>query len=335
VLVRALRFDVRLICIALFAASALLVLSSAFSHPAAAQEWPIRTVKVIVPYTPGGATDTMARVVADRASKILGQPFIIDNRPGAGGAIGTEAAVRAPKDGYTFYVASATQVAVLPLMQKLSYDPRKDLTPLSIVGENPMGLAVTPRLAVRSVRELIDYALANPGKLNYAIGGFGTSSHLMPAAFAAREGINMVPIPYKGGTAALTAVLTGEADLYFGNMSDSVEQAKAGNVRLLAISSGKRKAEFPDIPTISETNPGFSLGSWNGLFAPTGTPSDIVDRMAKLVAEICHEPETVEKLARLGIDPIGSTPEEMARAIANDIPNYAAAVEATGLRLRE
>jgi tripartite-type tricarboxylate transporter receptor subunit TctC len=165
---------VRLICIALFAAPALLVLPSAFSHPAAAQEWPIRTVKVIVPYTPGGATDTMARVVADRASKILGQPFIIDNRPGAGGAIGTEAAVHAPKDGYTFYVASATQVAVLPLMQKLSYDPRKDLTPISIVGENPMGLAVTPRLAVRSVRELIDYARANPGKLNYRVDG---SSH--------------------------------------------------------------------------------------------------------------------------------------------------------------
>jgi tripartite-type tricarboxylate transporter receptor subunit TctC len=308
--------------------SALLLLAA----PAFAQDWPTRPIKVIVPYGPGGVSDTMARLTADRLSKVLDQAVVIDNKPGAGGSIGTEAAVRSPNDGYTLYFASASQLTVVPLTQKLKFDPIAGLTPISIVGENPMAVAVHPSFPAKSIKELVDYARANPGKVDYATAGLGTNSHLTGAAFAARLALQLVPVPYKSATPAVTGLLAGEVPLYFGNTSDTLAHAKAGTVRLLAVTTPQRLPQFPEIPTVAETVPGFSWVSFNALFAPAGTPKPIVDKLAGLVAEICQDPDFVQRLAALGVDAKAATPDETASAVQEDLQRSALAVDAAGIR---
>jgi tripartite-type tricarboxylate transporter receptor subunit TctC len=297
-----------------------------------AQDWPARPVRVIVPYGPGGISDVLGRITADRLSKLLGQPFIIESRGGAGGAIGTEQAARSPNDGYTLYFAGGAQFSVVPLMQKLSYDPLKDLTPISMVGLNSMALAVNLDLPVRSTREFIDYVRAHPGKVNYGVGGLGTSSHLAPAALAAREGLDMVVVPYQATPPSILALITGTIQVFFGNVSDIVESVRGDKVRLLAFSSDKRLAQFPNVPTVSETVPDFVMTGWNGYFAPAGTPRPIIDRLSQTLAAICRDPEVAKIMSELSIDPIGGTPEHLAAAIQRDLPFYRTAVEAAGLK---
>jgi tripartite-type tricarboxylate transporter receptor subunit TctC len=299
--------------------------------PAQAQEWPSRSVKVIVPYGPGGISDVFARITADRLAKAFGKPFVIESRGGAGGAIGTEYAVRSPADGYTLYFAGGGQFSVLPLMQKLNYDPVRDLTPVSMVTNNGMALVVNNALPVHSVREFIAYARANPGRLNYGATGLGASSHLTPAAFAARERLDMVVVPYTATPPSITALINGTIQLFFGNISDILGPAEAGQVRLLAFSTPQRLPRFPDVPTVAETVPDFVITAWNGYFAPAGTPRPIVDRLAQAIAAICHDPEVVTLFSDLGVDAVGSTPEELSAAIHADLPTYHAAVEAAGL----
>jgi tripartite-type tricarboxylate transporter receptor subunit TctC len=308
-----------LICIAL---------SASFTS---AQDWPLHSVKIVVPYGPGGISDTLARMTADRMAKVFGQPFVIDNRGGAGGVIGTEFAARSPNDGYTLYLGGGAQFTVNPLVKKLSYDPLNDLTPISMVSINGMALTVHPDLPVRSVREFIDYARANPGKINYASAGLGQSSHLTPAAFAAREGLDMVVVPYQSTPQALVGLLSGSVQVFFGNVSDVLELVQSGKARMLAISTERRVAQFPDIPTVSETVPGFVMTGWIGYFAPTGTPRRIIDRVAKALMAICREPEVIRTMANVGIDAVGSSPEEFAAAIGADLPIVRSAVEAAGL----
>jgi tripartite-type tricarboxylate transporter receptor subunit TctC len=298
---------------------------------AAAQDWPLRPVKIIVPYGPGGVSDTLARLTADRMTKMFGQPFVIENRGGAGGIIGTELAARSPNDGYSLYLAGGAQLTVNPLVKKLTYDPLRDLTPISMVSVNGMALTVHPDLPVRSVREIIAYVKANPGKVNYASAGLGQSSHLTPAAFAAREGLDMVVVPYQSTPAALVGLLSGAVQVFFGNVSDVLELVQSGKARMLAISTEKRVAQFPDIPTVSETVPGFVMTGWIGYFAPAGTPRPIIDRVAQAVVAICREPEVVNTMTNAGIDSVGNTPEEFAAAIAADLPIVRSAVEAAGL----
>jgi tripartite-type tricarboxylate transporter receptor subunit TctC len=310
----------------------LALLALLWAAPALAQDWPTRPIKMIVPYGPGGVSDTMARLTADRLSKALDQPVVIDNRAGAGGAIGTEIAVRSPNDGYTLYFASASQLTVVPLTHKLKFDPIAGLTPISIVGENPMAIAVHPNFPAKSIRELIDHARANPGKVDYGTAGVGTNSHLTGAAFAAKVGLQLVPVPYKSATPAVTGLLAGEVPLYFGNTSDTLAHAKAGMVRVLAVTTPQRLPQFPDIPTVAETVPEFSWVSFNALFAPAGTPKPIVDRLAKLVMEICRDPEFEQRLAALGVDARATTPEETAAAVREDQQRSALAVEAAGIR---
>lgn len=296
-----------------------------------AQEWPTHPVKVVVPYGPGGIADVFGRITADRLSKVFGKPFIVESRGGAGGAIGTEYAVRSPSDGYTLYFAGGGQFSVVPLMQKLSYDPIKDLTPVSMVTLNGMAFVVNNDLPVYSIREFIDYARANPGKINYGATGLGASSHLAPAAFAARERLDMVVVPYTSTPPSIVALLNGTIQLFFGNVSDILGSVQGGKVRLLAISTEKRLPQFPDIPTVAETVPNFVMTGWNGYFAPAGTPRPIVDRLAQAIAAVCRDPEVIKLMSELSVDAIGSTPEELAAAIAADLPIYRAAVEAAGL----
>jgi tripartite-type tricarboxylate transporter receptor subunit TctC len=272
-----------------------------------------------------------ARITADRLTKVLGQPFVVESRGGAGGAIGTEYVVRSPPDGYTLYFAGGGQFSVLPLMQKLSYDPLKDLIPISMVTLNGMAFAVNNDLPVRSLREFIDHVRANPGKINYGATGLGSSSHLAPAAFAARERLDMVVVPYTATPPSIVALINGTIQLFFGNVSDVLGSVQGGKVRLLAFSTAQRLPQFPDIPTVAETVPNFVMTGWNGYFAPAGTSRAIIDRLSQAVAAVCRDPEVIKLMAELSVAAIGSTPDQLAAAIAADLPIYRAAVEAAGL----
>jgi tripartite-type tricarboxylate transporter receptor subunit TctC len=301
------------------------------SAPATAQDWPTRTVKVVAPVGPGGVTDTLARLTADRLAKMFGKPFVVENRAGGGGAIGTEYAARAPNDGYSFYFGGGAQFIITPLIKKLTYDPIKDLTPISMVSLNGMGLVVAPDLPVHSLAEFIAYVKSNPGKVNFGVSGIGQSSHLAPAVMAAREKLDMVMVPYQTVPQAMVGLLSGVIHMYFGNISDVIEFVRTNKVRLLGISTERRTAQFPDTPTISETIPNFVFTSWIGYFAPTGTPRSIIDQVSRAVAEICHDQEIVKLLKNMGIDSIGNTPDEFTAVIQHDMPIARSAVEAAGL----
>ena len=257
---------------------------------------------------------------------------MLENRPGGGGVVGLEYAAHAANDGYTLAQAGGSQFSVVPLMQKLNYDPVRDCTPIGIIAVNGMALAVHPDLPVRSVAEFIAYAKANPGKLNYGTGGVGTSSHLVPAAFAARTGIDLVAIPYQSTPASILALVAGTVQVFFGNIPDIVESVRGGHVRLLALSNAKRIPQFPDTATIAETVPGFVMTGWNGYFAPAGTPRSIIRRMSEAVALVCKDPEVIRTMENLSLEPLGNTPDEVAEIIRQELPVYAAAVEAAGLR---
>lgn len=300
--------------------------------PLAAQDWPSRPVKVIVPYGAGGIADVFGRLTADRLTKAFGQPFIVESRPGAGGSIGTGAVAKATPDGYTLLFAGGAQLSVVPLMQTLSYDPLKDLAPVSMVTINGMGLAVNLDLPVHTTRELIDFARANPGKLSYGSTGLGSSSHLAPAALSSREGMGMVVVPFQATPPSIMALLNGSIQVFFGNISDVLEWSKDGKLRLLAISTEKRDARLPNVPTVAETLPGFVMTGWNAYFAPAGTPAAIIDRLSKSLAEACRDVEVVKIMGNLGVDPVCGTPEQLAAAISADLPIYRAAAEAAGLR---
>lgn len=299
--------------------------------PATAQDWPTRPVKVVAPVGPGGVTDTLARLTADRLAKMFGKPFVVENRAGGGGAIGTEYAARAPNDGYTFYFGGGAQFIITPLIKRLTYDPIKDLTPISMVSLNGMGLVVAPNLPVHSLAEFIAYVKSNPGKVNFGVSGIGQSSHLAPAVLAAREKLDMVMVPYQTVPQAMVGLLSGVIHMYFGNISDVIEFVRTNKVRLLGISTERRTAQFPDTPTISETVPNFVFTSWIGYFAPTGTPRSIIDQVSRAVGEICHDQEIVNLLKNIGIDSIGNTPDEFAAVIQHDMPIARSAVEAAGL----
>jgi tripartite-type tricarboxylate transporter receptor subunit TctC len=294
-------------------------------------EWPTRPVKVVVPYGPGGIADVFGRITADRLTKMFGKPFVVESRGGAAGAIGTEYAARSPPDGYTLYFAGGGQFSVVPVMQKLNYDPIKDLTPVSMVTLNGMAFVVNNDLPAHTLQEFIAYARANPGKINYGATGLGASSHLAPAAFAARERLEMVAVPYTATPPSIVALLNGTIQLFFGNVSDILGSVRAGQARLLAVSTANRLPQFPDIPTVAETVPNFVMTAWNGYFAPAGTPRPIVDELANAIATLCHDPKVIKLMSDLGVDAVGGTPEELAAVIRADLPVYRAAVEAAGL----
>jgi tripartite-type tricarboxylate transporter receptor subunit TctC len=307
----------------------------ALANPAIAADstqWPSRPVRVIVPYGTGGIADLLARMTTERLTNMFGQPFVVEDRPGGGGILGMEMAVRSPNDGYTLVGAGGTQFYVVPLMQNLNYDPLKDLAPISIIAENGMALAVNIDLPVHSVKEFIDYAKTNPGKLNYGTGGVGTNSHLVPAAFASRTGIEMVAVHYQSTPASILGVVSGSVQVFFGNVSDIIETARAGQVRLLALSNATRTPQFPDIPTVAETVPGFVMTGWNGYFAPAGTPDPINQRLSKAIAAISRDPEVIAALRKLSIEPVGNSPEQVAQIIRKEVPIYQAAADAAGLR---
>ena len=297
-----------------------------------AQEWPDRTVRIVVPYGAGGVTDTMARITADRLGKILHQTFIVENKPGAGGAIGVDYVIHSPQDGYTLLFVGSTLFTVLPLVQQVNYVPLKDLVPVSITGTNGMVLVVAKDAPYSTLREFIDYARAHPDKITYSSGGTTTNNHLSGAYLAGKEGLDMVHVPFTGGQAALTAVLSGSVDMHFGNSSDLIEPVKSGSVKALAVSTPERMPQLPDVPAIAETIPGFEYVAWNGYAVTGGVPIQVTGRLAEALRTVALDPAVVKTFANLGIQSVGTTPDEATDSIRKDSPIYSQIVDMAGVR---
>jgi len=314
----------------------LLVLSLAFSSiaifAAHAQAWPERPVRLIVPFAAGGNTDGIGRIMAQRLSETLGAPFVVENRPGAGGAIAAELAAKATPDGYTLLVAALPVMAVVPAVSPVRYDSLKDFAPISNIATNPFVLVVNKDVPVTTLKAFGDYVRGKPG-LSYGSAGVGSLNHLSMALFLHRAGLAMTHVPYKGNAPALADVVAGHIPAMFSNLSDALPQAAAGNVRMLAVSSQSRSPLAPEVPTVAESGfPGFSVLTWNGLMAPAGTPRPIVDRIAAAVATAVKDPAFATRLKEFGADPLGDTPDEYRAMLAQDVATWAEAVDIAGAK---
>jgi len=294
---------------------------------AQAQSYPSKPVRLVVPYSPGGGADNAARILATRLSTAMGQTVVIDNRPGGSGMIGAQAVAQAEPDGYTvLYDASA--FAVNPALRKMAFDPAKDLVPVSLAVTVPNIFVVPPNAPYKTVQEFVDYARKNPGKLTYASYGAGSAAHLIGELLKARAGIDLLHVPYKGGAPALTDLMGGQVDSYFSNAASGMSYVKSGKLRALAVTSAKRMAAMPDVPTLAESGfKDFEVLEWNGFFVPKGTPNDVVARLAKEVQAAVKDPATRQKLQGLGLDPVGSTPEEFGKFVQSEMTRWAGLVK--------
>ncbi len=298
-----------------------------------AQAWPQRPVKVVVPFAAGGNTDAQARIMAEPLRLALGQPFVVENRAGASGAIAAEFVAKAPADGYTLFFAASPQISTVPLVQKVGYDPLRDLAPVSMVSTNPFVLGVNAAaLPVKSVREFVEFLKARPGQLNYGSAGTGSLLHLSAELLFARAGVRMGHVPYKGSGPAVADLIAGQVQMVMGNPADFIQQAKGGRIVLLGVSSVRRAPKLPEVPPIADTYPGFDIVTWNGFLAPAATPRAIVEALAKEVARAVREPATAERLEGIGVDPVGNTPAEFAEFIRRDAPLWREAVNAAGIK---
>jgi tripartite-type tricarboxylate transporter receptor subunit TctC len=295
------------------------------------EEWPQRPVKIIVPFPPGGMIDGTARIVAQRLGQALGRRFVVENRPGASGALAAEAVVRAPADGYTLFVAALPQIAILPALSKPSYDPIADFAPISNIATSPFVLVVNPNFPAKSLSEFVTYVRAQPGNIAYASVGVGTLTHLSMALFLRRAGLEMIHVTYKS-TAPISEVIAGHVPAYFAPLPDALPQAESGALRLLAVSSEHRAPQLPDVPTVGESGyPGFRTITWTGLMARAGTPRPIIDRIGTEIAHAVKNPEFAARLRAFGIDPLGNSPEEFAATISADTARWGNVVREAGI----
>jgi tripartite-type tricarboxylate transporter receptor subunit TctC len=299
--------------------------------PLRALDWPSRPVTVVVPFAAGGNTDMMARLGAQHLSTKFSQTFVVENRPSAGGAVGTGLVAGAAPDGYTLLFAASSMVTLTPQLQKLSFDPGKQLVPITNVGTGTQMVAIKRELPVRTLPEFIAYAKANPGKLNFTVAGTQNISHLAPALLFARAGIELVMVPSKGGPQAVSELMSGRVDLYFGNASELLPHIDSDRIRLIAVGTAQRLPAAPDIPAVAETFPGFEFSSWNGFFAPTDTPEPIVTAIRSEITALAKSPEIVERLSKLGIVPGGLTKDQSEAVLRQDRESFAAAIKAAGI----
>lgn len=302
---------------------------------APAQPYPTRTIRMMVPFSPGGASDLAARVVGQKLGDRLGQQVVVDNRPGAGGALGTELAAKAPADGYNLLMGSSTEIAINPhLYKKLTYDTQRDFAPVTHVASTPLLIVVHPSLPAKNVKELIALAKARPGQLFAASSGNGSSTHLGMEMFKSAAKIDMVHVPHNGSAPAVVSTMTGEAQIYFGAMPAVLQQANAGRLRALAITSAKRRAPVPEIPTVIEGGlPGYEILIWNALFAPRATPPAIIARLNGEVNKILELPDIRESFNKQGAEVSGSTPEQLAAYVASEYAKWAKVVAASGAKV--
>lgn len=299
---------------------------------AAGNDYPDKPVHLVVPFPPGGGADNLARLIMPKVSQALGQPIVIENKPGAGGNVGAEFVARAEPDGYTLlYGTNGTHSINASLYRNLRFDPIKDFVPVSRMTEIGAMLVVNPKLPVHSVAELIAYAKKNPGKVNFASAGNGTTSHLAGELFKTMAGIDIVHVPYRGGAAAITDLIGGQVQMMIDVMPNAYPLAKDGRVRGLAVSTAQRFPGAPDYPTIAESGvPGFEASAWDGVFVPAGTPQAVVDKLNAAIHQALADPEVVSGLFRLGARPVPSTSAEFARFIADSSRKWARVVHASG-----
>jgi tripartite-type tricarboxylate transporter receptor subunit TctC len=299
-----------------------------------AQDYPRRPVRLIVPFPPGGGNDTVARAVAQELGKSLGQQFVVDNRAGAGGAIGAELAARSPADGYTLFLGGVGSHVVNPsLNSRLSYDPVRDFAPITLIASAPAVLVVNPSVQAGSVAELTALAKANPGKLNYASNGNGSSAQLAALLYESMAGVRMTHVPYKGVAQALVDLLSGEVQLMFGTIVAISPHIKAGRLRALAVTGKSRSALVPEVPTLAEAGlPGYEAGSWYGILAPAGTASAIVARLNAEINQAMRLPEVRERLAAEGAEIIGGTPDDFASHIKAELGRMSKLMREAGIR---
>jgi len=309
-------------------AAAIVLMVSAAAH---SQDWPQHAVTVVVPFGPGGSADLMGRILSTHLQTRFGVSFVVDNKGGAGGSIGTGFVAKAANDGYTLLVGTVSSHAInAALYTKLAYDLDRDFQPVSLLVRFPNLLIVSPKIRVASVAGLIDYLKANPGKVNYGSSGIGTSSHLSVVMFAHATGTEMTHIPFRSTGEVVNSMIGGYVDLGIDSMTTTIPHARSGTVRALAVTTPQRNASIPDLPTIAETLPGYEAIAWQGLFAPAGTPRPIVDRLAMEVKRILETPDVAESLKALGAEPSPMPPEAFAAFARTERAKWKEAVRVSG-----
>jgi tripartite-type tricarboxylate transporter receptor subunit TctC len=307
----------------------ILFLSYGFANAA----YPDKPIRLVVAYPPGGGTDIIARLITPELSKKLGQPITIENRGGASGNIGTEAVVNSAPNGYTLLMGNVAPNAInVSIFKKLPYNPEKDLAPISLVAITPNILVANLDIPVKSVADLLALAKASPGKINYPSAGNGSSSHLAGVLFDSMGGVSMTHVPYKGGGLAMNDLLGGQVDIFFATMPAAMPFVKSGKLRALAVTSDRPSLAMPGLPTISDSGlHGYSATTWYGLYAPKGTPPDIINRINKATLEVLKNPELREQLIQRGFEPVGNSPKEFAAFISSEIMKWAKVVRVAGI----
>jgi tripartite-type tricarboxylate transporter receptor subunit TctC len=311
-----------------------LFLAALLSCAASAQEWPTKPVRWIVPYPPGGGTDVISRLVQNPVSSALGQPIVIENRGGAGGAIGTEIAAKSAPDGYTFLFTLSSHT-INPLLYKLKYDVEKDFAPVTLIVSVPQLIAANVSSPLKSMRDVVTAARQHPGKLYYASVGAGTPSHIAGELLKLKTGIDMVHVPYKGGGPAVADTMGGQVWLCFATMPAAISHVRAGKLRGLAVTTLKRNPGAPDLPTVAEalSIPDYEVDSWYAMFAPAGTPRPIIARMQQVVAKAIQQPDVKQKLLEQGGDTVGSTPEALDKVVKSELKKWAEVIRDAKIKL--
>ncbi len=314
--------------------TATLLLTLVLAAAASAQSFPNKTIRILVGFAPGGSTDIVARLIAQKMTDNVGQQVVVDNRPGAGGIIAAEILSKSPPDGYTMFACTTGNFAIIPYLYKtVPYNADKDLVPVTQTGSLPYIVDVHPSLPVKNIREFIAFVKPRPGQINYASSGVGTASHLSAAYFASAAGLDLVHVPYKGTGNAMGDLLAGQVVMMFDQPVSSLPLIKAGKLKVLGISSGKRFPTLPDIPTIAESGvTGFEAVSWSGMCVPGGTPKDIVNRLQVEIAKVLKLPDITNRLMNDGIEPIGGTPAEFQAFIEREKIKWSKVVKDSGAR---
>ncbi len=316
-----------------FRIACLLVTAFALGGPALAQPYPAKPVRFVVGFPPGGGTDIMARLLAAKLPEFLGQPIVVENRPGASTNIATEHVVRSAPDGYTILVTTATMTMNSSFYKKLPFDVLRDLAPVSIFSDSPNVLTVRASLAAKDVAEVVALARAKPGVLNYSSAGTGTTQHMTGELFKLRTGTDIVHVPFKGTAPSLTTLIAGDVDMTFANIPSILSHVRTGRLRALAVAGDKRSELMPDVPTMREAGvEGVEVTIWYGVLAPAGTPREIVDTLAAAVIKAARSPDIRTRLHEQGAEPIGNTPEEFARQLREEVARWSKVVAASGIR---
>jgi len=312
---------------------AALAIAWACAGAAIAQAYPAHPIKLLVPWPPGQATDVAARMVAERLVPVLGQPLVIDNRPGAGGVLGSEVAAKSAADGYTLLAGSSGPISISPNVQKVAYEPLKDFVPISLLAINPFMLVVNPSVPAKDVKELIALLKANPGKYSFASSGSGATSHLMSVLFNSMAGVSVVHVPYKGSSQSITDVVSGQIAYTIETVPAVAGLVKADKLRALGATSLTRAVAMPEVPTIAETLPGYEMFGWIGLMAPAGTPVAVTDRISAETQKIMQDPEIRKRFLAAGMEPAGNTPAEFSAFLKKQNDRYGSIVKQANVKL--